>query len=240
MFKILKKAFPYTIPVLLGYSFLGIAYGLLISDIGLPPYVAALISLIVYAGSLQFALIPILQTPIAVPALILLTLSISFRHLFYGLTLIDQARKSKSKLFFIHGLSDETYALISTLKAPEGIKEEDFYLAISFLNYFYRALFSWLGAIFGNLFQFNTLGLDFVLVALFVALFTEQRLSTKNHLPAILGMGISIVSILLFGKDKFMIPAMVIILLSLIGLKDKIVGKKTQKRSNGRNNLKYE
>lgn len=231
MLKVLKQAFPYTIPVLLGYSFLGIAYGLLVSKVGLPSYYAPLISMLVYAGSLQFALIPILQHPISIIGLALLTISISMRHLFYGLTLIKQAKKSKSKLLFIHFLSDETYAIISTLKSPKNTKEEDFFLAIGFLNYFYWTFFSWVGAIFGNIFTFNTKGLDFVLVALFVALFTEQWINSKNHIPALLGIIFSILALLIFGKEKFMIPAMILILVSLIGSKEKIleINKKIHK-----------
>lgn len=216
MFEVFKKAFPYTIPVLLGYCFLGLAYGLLVSEAGFPAWSAALISLVVYAGSLQFALVPLLANPVSIIALILLTVSISIRHLFYGLNLIETANKSKSKFLFIHCLSDETYALISTIEAPEGIKNEDFYLAIGILNYFYWAFFAWLGAIFGNIFTFNTQGLDFVLVALFVVLFIEQWKSASTHIPALSGLAISVVSLLIFGQKNFMIPAMFIIVLSLI------------------------
>lgn len=223
MFEVLKKAFPYTIPVLLGYCFLGLAYGLIVAEAGFPAWSAALMSMVIYAGSLQFALVPFLTSPVSIIALIMLTISISIRHLFYGLNLIETANKSKSKFFFIHTLSDETYALISTLEAPEGIKNEDFYLAIGLLNYFYWAFFAWLGAIFGNIFTFNTQSLDFVLVALFVVLFVEQWKSASTHIPALLGLAIAIISLLFFGKNNFMIPAMVIIVLSLLGTKNLIL-----------------
>lgn len=229
MMKVLKRSFPYTIPVLLGYSFLGMAYGLLFSQTGLPAYVALIMSMVIYAGSLQFALIPVLINPVSPLTLVLLTVSISIRHLFYGLTLIDTAKESKSRFLFIHFLSDETYALISTLKAPKGIKDSDFFLTIGFLNYLYWAVFTYIGALFGNLFTFNTKGLDFVLVALFVALFTEQWITSKNHIPAILGVIISIICLALFGADKFMIPAMLIIVISLLSLKDKIEEKLNEK-----------
>lgn len=223
MFEVLKKAFPYTIPVLLGYCFLGLAYGLFVSEAGFPAWSAALMSLVIYAGSLQFVVVPLLVSPVSIIALVGITVSISIRHLFYGLNMIETANKSKSKFLFIHCLSDETYALISTLKAPEGIKEEDFFLAIGILNYLYWALFAWLGAIFGNLFTFNTQGLEFVLVALFVVLFVEQWKSAPTHIPAIFGLVISVVSLLFFGQKGFMIPAMIIIVLSLIGSKNLVL-----------------
>lgn len=228
MFDVLKKAFPYTIPVLLGYCFLGLAYGLFVSEAGYPAWSAALMSLIIYAGSLQFVLVPLLTSPVSIIALVGITVSISIRHLFYGLNMIETANKSKSKILYIHCLSDETYALISALKAPEGIKKEDFYLAIGVLNYFYWAFFAWLGAIFGNIFTFNTQGLDFVLVALFVVLFVEQWKAAPTHIPALAGLGISVLSLLFFGQKKFMIPAMLIIVLSLIGSKN-IVLEHTEK-----------
>lgn len=216
MIKVFKKAFPYTIPVLLGYCFLGLAYGLLVSQAGFPAWSAAVMSLIIYAGSLQFALVPLLASPVSIIALILLTVSISIRHLFYGLNLIETANKSKSKFLFIHCLSDETYALISTLKAPDNIKKEDFYLAIGLLNYFYWAFFAWLGALFGKIINFNTQGLDFVLTALFVVLFVEQWKAAPTHIPAITGVIISLLCIVLFGTKNFMIPAMVLIVISLL------------------------
>ncbi|MDD7306530.1 MAG: AzlC family ABC transporter permease [Peptoniphilaceae bacterium] len=234
MFEVLKKAFPYTIPVLFGYCFLGLAYGLFVSEAGFPAWSSALMSLIIYAGSLQFVLVPFLLSPISILALIGLTVSISIRHLFYGLNMIETANKSKSKILFIHFLSDETYALISTIKPPKGIKEEDFYLAIGFLNYFYWAFFAWLGAIFGNIFTFNTQGLDFVLVALFVVLFVEQWKSAPSHIPAIFGVIISVATLIFFGPKSFMIPAMVIIILSLITSKNLIL-KDTKKNERQKN-----
>ncbi|MDO5046921.1 MAG: AzlC family ABC transporter permease [Anaerococcus sp.] len=217
-----KKAFPYTIPVIIGYIFLGFAFGIMVSQAGYKAFMAPLLSMTVYAGSMQFVLIPLLKSNISLLAIAILTLSVNFRMMFYGLSLIKEFKNSRSKFLFILTLSDETFALDTSIKAPKDINKSDFFLAIGLINYFVWAIASLGGALIGDLISFNSQGLDFVLTALFIVLLVEQFFATRNHRPLAIGLVVSSLSLMFFGKDKFMIPALLLIILSLIGLRGKV------------------
>lgn len=217
-----KKAFPYTIPVIVGYVFLGLTFGIMVSQAGFSAILAPIISLTVYAGSMQFVLLPLLKTDIAVLAIIILTLSVNIRMIFYGLSLLKEFKNSRSKLLFILTLSDESFALDTSIKPPEGVNRGDFYLAIGIINYLVWALASYVGALLGNMISFNTTGLDFVLTALFLVLLVEQFNATRNHRPLMIGLAMSIIALLIFGKDKFMIPALLLIVMSLFAVRGKV------------------
>ena len=217
-----KKAFPYTIPVIIGYIFLGVTYGIMVSQTGLRPIFAPLMSLTMYAGSMQFVILPLLKTDISIIAIIVLTLSVNIRMMFYGVSLINEYKKSRSKFLFILTLSDETFALDTSIKPPADVNKADFFLAIGIINYLVWALASYVGALLGGLISFNTMGMDFVLTALFLVLLVEQYFATPNHKPLKIGLAISILSLLIFKPGKFMIPALLLIVLSLYGLRDRI------------------
>lgn len=217
-----KKAFPYTIPVIIGYIFLGVTYGIMVSQTGLNPIFAPLMSLTMYAGSMQFVILPLLKTDISIIAIIILTLSVNIRMMFYGVSLIKEYKNSRSRFLFILTLSDETFALDTSIKAPADVNKSDFFLAIGIINYFVWALASYVGALLGGLISFNTMGMDFVLTALFLVLLVEQYFSTPNHKPLKIGLALSILSLLIFKPGKFMIPALLLIVLSLYGLRDRI------------------
>lgn len=217
-----KKAIPYTIPVIIGYVFLGITFGIMVSQAGYKAILAPIISLTVYAGSMQFVLLPLLKTDITVIAIIILTLSVNIRMMFYGLSLLKEFKSSKSKLLFILTLSDESFALDTSIKPPEGINKGDFFLAIGIINYLVWAIASYIGALIGNMISFNTMGMDFVLTALFLVLLVEQYNATRNHRPMMIGLFMSVIALLIFGKDKFMIPALILIIMSLLGLRGKV------------------
>ncbi|WP_243343739.1 AzlC family ABC transporter permease [Anaerococcus sp. AGMB09787] len=218
----LKKAFPYTIPVIIGYTFLGLAFGIMLSQQGFSAILAPILSLTVYAGSMQFVLIPLLKTDISLLGIAILTLSVNFRMMFYGVSLLKEYKNSRSKFLFILTLSDETFALDTSIKPPEDVDDSDFYFAIGLINYGVRALASYLGGLLGDMISFNSAGLDFVLTALFLVLLVEQFSSTKNHRPFFIGISLSTLALILFGKDNFMIPALLLIVLSLIGFRGKV------------------
>ena len=222
MKKAFQKAFPYTVPVIVGYIFLGITFGIMVSQAGFNPLIAPLMSLTIYAGSMQFVLLPLLSTNISVLAVIILTLSVNIRMMFYGLSLIREFKNSRSKFLFILTLSDETFALDTSIRVPDGVKRSDFYLAIGIINYLVWAIFSLVGALLGELITFNTMGMDFVLTALFLVLLVEQYKQTTNHKPLVLGLSLSVVALLIFGPDSFMIPALIMIVISLIALNSRI------------------
>ncbi|WP_311376673.1 AzlC family ABC transporter permease [Anaerococcus lactolyticus] len=222
MKKAFKKAFPYTIPVIIGYLFLGITYGIMVSQAGYNPLFAPLMSMTMYAGSMQFVILPLLKSDISFIAIIILTLSVNIRMMFYGVSLLKDYKNSRSKFLFILTLSDETFAIDTAVNPPEDVNKADFYLAIGIINYLIWIFSSYLGAILGGMINFNTMGMDFVLTALFLVLLVEQYFSTPNHKPLKVGLAIAIASLLIFKPGNFMIPALLLIALSLYGFKDKI------------------
>ena len=219
----LKKAIPYTIPVLLGYIFMGIAFGILLSSKGYHFGWAILMGVFIYAGSMQFVSIGILTSPFSLVSALILTLTVNARHLFYGLSMITKYKEMKKlKPYMIFSLTDETYSLLCSVEAPPGIKKEWFYFFISLLNQIYWVVGCGIGGVVGSLFTFDSTGIDFAMTALFVVIFIDQWDSSKEHIPAITGVGISILCIFIFGAENFIIPAMIGIFLCLAIFKNKL------------------
>lgn len=228
--KSIKTAFPYTIPVLLGYISLGIAFGILLVSQGYPWYLAMLMSLVIYAGSMQFVAINLLTGGASVLTVILMTLMVNARHLFYGLSMLEKFRDmGRKKPYMIFSLTDETYSLLCGLKAPSGTKKENFYFWIALLNQFYWVAGTIIGAAAGSLIHFNSTGIDFAMTALFVVIFVEQWEAASpgagcgvfayitSHLPALIGIGATLICRLIFGADSFILFSMIGIFLLLWG-----------------------
>lgn len=208
-----KSAFPHTLPVMAGYLFLGMGFGILLESNGYSFVWAFFMAIIIYAGSMQYVAIDLLSGGATLISTAIMTLMIQIRHLFYGLSIIDKYKGvGKKKLLLMHELTDETYSLTATVTVPEGIDKGWFYFFISVLDHCYWIIGCTIGALFGSLFTFNTKGVDFVMTALFLVIFTDQWLSSKKHLPAIIGVLCSILCLVLFGADHFIIPAMLSIL----------------------------
>ena len=202
----LKAAFPYTIPVLLGYIFLGIAFGILLSSQGYPYWLAILMSLCIYAGSMQFVAINLLTGGAGLLSAAAMTLMVNARHLFYGLSMLEKFRTMKHKKpYMIFSLTDETYSLLCGLTPPSGVDSNWFYFFIALLNQAYGVIASAAGALAGSLITFNSTGIDFAMTALFIVIFVEQWESTKNHLPAVIGVTVTIFCRIIFGTDHFII-----------------------------------
>ena len=200
--KAFRSAFPHTLPVMAGYLFLGMGFGILLESNGYSFIWAFFMSIFIYAGSMQYVAIDLLASGASLISTAIMTLMIQVRHLFYGLSIIDKYKDTgKKKLLLIHELTDETYSLVATTPVPDGVDKGWFYLFISMF-----------GALFGSLVNFNTKGVDFVMTALFIVIFTDQWLNSKNHIPAITGVICSVICLLLFGPDRFIIPAMLSIL----------------------------
>lgn len=221
----LKAAFPHTIPVFTGFTFLGIAYGILMNSKGYGIGWTALFSLVVFAGSAQYVAITFLTTGFNPIYALLMTVMVNARHLFYGISLLDKFKAAGVlKPYLIFGLCDETFSIVHSSEPPEGVDRNWFMFFITALNHFYWVVGSVLGVAIGSTVSFNTKGLDFVLTALFVVIFIEQWKAQENHMPAVIGVVCSVLSLLAFGKDGFIIPAMISILVSLTlvrGKKDK-------------------
>lgn len=228
MKKIIKEVFPQTVPVMAGYISLGIAFGLLLQSIGYGPLWALLMSLFIYAGSAQFLAVELLAAGATLPHVALLTLLLNFRHLFYGLSMIEKYRKTGlRKIYLIFGLTDETYALLTGYKTPEGFSDRDYYLAVTVMNQFYWVTGCVLGSVAGNIIPFDTTGIDFAMTALFAVLVVEQWKTNKNHIPSLLGFGVTIAALLIFGTDSFLIPTLIVLSVVLLCLQKCLKGGET-------------
>ena len=211
--KAFKTAFPHTIPVITGFVFLGMAYGVLMSTSGYGAIWSLLMSLIAFCGSMQFVAISLLCTAFNPGQAFIMALMVNARHLFYGLSLLKKYKgKGKLKFFLIYWLCDETFSINCSTKPPEGVDEGWFYFFISFIDYLVWAISSFVGGLLGESITFNTEGIDFALTALFVVIFLNGWEEKKNRIPALVGMGCSVVSIFIFGTEKFIIPAMLMLL----------------------------
>ena len=216
--KALSAAFPVTVPVLMGYLAIGMAFGLMLQAEGYGVVWATAMSALVLGGSIQYVAVTLLTTAFDPLQAFLLSLMVNARHLFYGLSLLDKYRGlGRVRPFLIFSLCDETFSLVSTLDVPEGVERKDFYFWISFLNYGYWVGATALGALAGSHIPFDTTGLDFALTALFVVLFLEQWKKRENRLPGAVGIGAAVVSAVVFGPDNLVIPAMVIMTAILLG-----------------------
>ena len=214
--KAFKAALPVTIPVFLGYLFLGSAFGVLLSSAGYHVGWALLMSVTIYAGAMQFVAIELLVGPFGLINAFLLTLTVNARHLFYGFSMIDKFKVSqKLKPYMMFSLTDETYSLLCRAKTPDGINEKWFIFFVALLNHGYWILGGVIGNLAGTFLNFDHTGIEFAMLALFIVIFVEQWESTKNHLPSLLGVGITLVSLLIFGADHFIIFAMIGIFVSL-------------------------
>lgn len=220
-----KSAFPQTLPVLAGYVSLGIAFGILLRDAGYGVIYAFLMSLFVFAGSAQFLCVELLVANATLPQVAFLIFLLNFRHFFYGLTMISHYRNVKNKWYLILGLTDETYALLSANKIPSTVEKSDFYFAVTLLNHIYWISGSVIGSLVGALIPFDMTGIDFAMTALFAVLVVEQWKSHSKHFPAILGFSVSILSILIFGTENFIIPTLIIICVILLLFKNQLEEK---------------
>jgi len=224
--KALKAAFPHTIPVLTGFLFLGIAYGIIMSTKGYGIIWTFLMSLIVYAGSAQYVAITYLTSAFNPIQALLLTLIVNARHVFYGLSMLDKYRDAgRFKPYFIFGLTDETFSIVCSTEPPAGVDRTWFQFFVTLLDHVYWVTGSVIGALLGSAVSFNTRGLDFALTALFVVIFIGQWKSQRQHAPALIGVIGTAACLLLFGPDRFIIPAMALILMILGLFRQRIDGE---------------
>lgn len=217
MKKELKTAFLDTLPVMAGYLVLGMGFGVLLESKGFGVLWAFCMSLFIYAGSMQYLAVSMLSPGVSLVSAAVTTLMVNARHLFYGVSMVDKYKNTgKRKPYLIFALTDETYSLVC-----DGEHSDDYYLLVSLFNHFYWVAGSVLGSLIGSLLSFNTNGIDFALTALFLTVFTEQWLSQKRHRYAVIGVSASVVCLILFGADNFLIPSMALIAVTLLILSKK-------------------
>ncbi len=214
--KALKAAFPHTIPILAGFWFLGLAYGIYMNVSGFSFWYPLFMSMIIFGGSLEFVAVTMLLSPFAPVQTLLLALMIQARHLFYGIAMLDRFKGlGWKKAYLIFGMCDETFSINYTAEIPEDVDRGWFMFFVTLLNQFYWVSSATVGGLIGSLLHFDTTGLEFVMTAMFVVIFLEQWLKEKRHITALIGLVSAVVCRLGFGADNFMIPTMLCIVAGL-------------------------
>lgn len=206
-----KLAFVKSLPIMCSYFFLGAAYGIMMEETGFPWYVALLLSMTVYTGAFQFVLITFLSTGASLLTIAITALLMNSRQSFYSLTFLnDFKRMGKRKLYMIHSLTDETYAVNCTLELPQKEKEDTMF-GVALLSHCYWMVATVAGAVLGQLIPFELEGIDFCMTALFVIIFMDQWKKASSHIPALAGLTCGIVCLLIFGQSSFILPALLLV-----------------------------
>lgn len=217
-----KLAFVKSLPIMCSYFFLGAAYGIMMEETGFPWYVALLLSMTVYTGAFQFVLITFLSTGASLLTIAITALLMNSRQSFYSLTFLnDFKRMGKRKLYMIHSLTDETYAVNCTLELPQKEKEDTMF-GVALLSHCYWMAATVVGAVLGQLIPFDMEGIDFCMTALFVIIFMDQWKKASSHIPALAGLTCGIVCLLIFGQSSFILPALLLVsgILFFVGRKE--------------------
>ncbi len=213
----IKRALKQTVPVFSGYIVLGFGFGIVLNSKGFGVLWAFCMSLFIYAGSMQYVAIDLLSGGASVITMALTTVLVNARHLFYGISMIDKYKTAgKLKPYLIFSLTDETYSLVCTEKEENTHR---YHFIVSLLNHSYWVAGSVAGSLVGSAFDFAPKGIDFALTALFVTVFVEQWLSSKDHKAAVIGVAASVICLLIFGADSFLIPSMLVITAALSALR---------------------
>ena len=208
----LKVAFRDTVPVMTGYLFLGCGFGILLHETGYGLWWSVAMAVFMYAGSAQFLAVSLLADHTDLVSAAIATLLLNARHLFYGISLIDTYKiTGPKKPYLIFGLTDETYSLVTQNQPPEGVKKTTYCFLVTLFDHIYWIAGCALGSLLGTAIPMNFKGIDFVLTALFVTMLVEQWLSGKRRLPILMGGGVTVLCLVLFGKEIFLIPAMALI-----------------------------
>lgn len=230
----LRAAFPYTIPIFAGFWFLGLTYGIYMNVSGFSFVYPMLMSLTIFAGSVEFITVNLLLGAFNPLQALFLTLMVNARHLFYGLSMLDKFRGlGWKKVYLIFGMCDESFSINYTAQIPPDVDRGWFMFFVTLLNQGYWVLGATLGGLLGNLVTFNTKGIEFVMTALFTVILVNQWRETREHRPVITGLALSAVCLALFGQTGFILPAMALILAALTLLRRPIEGARKNQTAAG-------
>lgn len=223
--RIIRLAFIKSLPVMAGYIVLGIGFGILLRNAGYGVLWSFAMSLFIYAGTMQYVGVGLISGGASVITTAITTVMVNARHLFYSISMIDRYKGSgKYKPYLIFALTDETYSLLSDGTVPEGLEDPKdlnlYRFLVSFFNQCYWVTGSVLGSLLGAVLPFSTEGIEFSMTALFIASFTEQWLKTRDHVPALTGLFSTLLCLIIFGSENFLIPAMLLITLLLTLLRN--------------------
>ncbi|MBS4960536.1 MAG: AzlC family ABC transporter permease [Clostridiales bacterium] len=223
----IQYAFKQSLPILFGYLFLGMAFGVVMSENGLGFLWALACSILIYAGSMQFVLAGLLSGGASIPLAAAMTLFINSRHIFYGIPFVEKFKRAKRAYpYLIFALTDETFSVLCGIKVPKNLREETVICYLSFLNHSYWILGTALGSLLGSSLPVDMTGIDFSMTALFLIIFLEQWKEAKSHLPALTGIVCAAGSLIIFGPDQFLLPALLVTVSILL-----FAGRKKEERT---------
>lgn len=216
--KTLLASFKVSLPVLMGYSTMGMAFGILmVTDTQFGPLWVLLLSITQESGSLQFAAVGMMKQLMPLAETALMSLLINIRYSVYGLSLIEPFRKCGLRRFYMIGaLTDETYALLVQDERPADVKREDFMFLVALLNHLYWISGTVAGALIGKLLKCDMRGVDFAMTALFLVILTDQVREKVNRIPAAIGVFATVASLFIFGADRMLPPAMLAMISALL------------------------
>lgn len=221
--KTVKAAFVKSLPVMAGYIILGIGFGILAHNAGYGFLWVLAMSLFIFAGSMQYVGVGLIAGGASVLTVILTTVMVNTRHLFYSISMLRHYKNAgRYKPYLIFSLTDETYSLLCDGKVPEGTDPDRFRFLVSLFNQSYWVLGSVIGSLVSGILPFSTAGIEFSMTALFIASFTEQWITAKDHIPAVTGLLGTLLCLIVFGPDRFLIPAMLLITLLLTLFRNRI------------------
>ena len=209
---VMQKAFRKSLPVMAGYIVLGAGFGILLESAGYGVLWSFAMSTLIYAGSLQYVGVSMLTAGASLLTAALTSLMVNARHLFYGIAMLARYRDAgKKKPYLIFSLTDETYSLLCNGEYPEGEDRYTYWFLVSMFNQIYWVTGSVIGSLIGSRITFSTAGIEFSMTALFISAFTEQWITSKDHIPAMTGLFCSLICLLVFGSQGFLIPSMLMI-----------------------------
>lgn len=214
--KAFKVALPYTLPICIGFLFLGMSYGFLMRSKGFSFVYPMLMSLFIFAGSMEFVTVNLLLSTFNPLHALFLALMVNARHLFYGISMLTKYQNvGIKKLYLIYGMCDESFTINCTV-SPDGVDKGWFMFFVTLLNHIYWVAGATAGALLGYIIHFNTTGIEFVMTALFVIMFINQWDEKEHHNSALTGLLGSFICLLIFGSEKFILPAMALIVICFV------------------------
>ena len=224
--KALKAAFPHTLPILAGYGFLGVAFGIMMNAAGFSFGWPLVMSILIYGGSMEYVAVEMLTSAFAPVEVFIMALLIQARHVFYGISMLEKFKgMGAKKPYLIFGMTDETFSVNCSVKIPDDVDKGWFMFFVTLLDQIYWVAASAAGGIIGSLLKFDTTGISFVMTAMFVVILLEQWQKEKDHTATLIGLFSSIVCRLCFGADSFMIPTMLAIVALLAMSKNTLIEK---------------
>jgi len=208
-----KAAFPYSAPMISGFLFLGMSYGVYMKALGFDVWYPFFAALLIYAGSVEFIVAASLVAPFAPIATLLVCLMVSGRQVFYGISMLEKygAHTGKKRWYLITSLVDEAFSLNYMAKIPPHLDKGWYYFWVSLFLHIYWVSGAVIGNLFGNILPFSLQGVEFAMTALFIIIFAENWMKEKFHESSLIGLAIALFFLVTVGKENFLVPTLLMI-----------------------------